>query len=367
MNRFTAFVRKEYFHIIRDVRTLFILLAMPPMMILLFGYAITNEIRNVNIAIFDQSKDESTQKLKDKILAGDYFKLVKEISSYDEIEKVFRSGKVKQVIVFEPEFGKNLRQSNLANLQLIADASDPNIANTVINYTSSIIYAYQKEINENVAIPFTINTDVRMRYNEQLKSAYLFVPGLITVILMLVSAMMTSISITREKELGTMEALLVSPMKPLQIILSKMMPYLVLAVVDAIVILVVGNTVFGVPIRGSLILLAFEGILFITVALALGLLISTITDSQQIALMISLMGLMLPTMLLSGFIFPIENMPNWLQTITYAIPARWFNVIIKDIMLKGASLDVVWKETLILMGFAVLLISLSIKKFKIRL
>lgn len=367
MNRFQAFVRKEYFHIVRDWRTLTILLAMPAALILLFGFAITNEIRNVKIAVLDQSKDEATHEIVNRLKAGNYFIIEEDINTYKEIQSSFHKGQVKLAIVFEPDFNENLRKTGNADIMLIADATDPNIASTVINYTSSIIKSYQFEVNENLELPFRINPEIRMRYNEDLRGSYLFVPGLITIILMLVSAMMTSISITREKELGTMEALLVSPMKPLQIIIAKMLPYLLLGVIDAIIILVLGYYVFEVPIKGSLILLLFEGILYIFTALSLGLLISTITSSQQIALMVSLMGLMLPTMMLSGFIFPISNMPYALQLITNIIPATWFNIIIKSILLKGSGIEILWKETLILAGFSVFFVSVSLKKFKIRL
>ncbi len=367
MKRFLYFVQKEYFHIVRDYRSLIILLAMPPIMILLFGYAITNEIRNVKVAVIDQSKDQTTEDLKNKIFAGNYFIFDSELASLSQIEKTFRKGKVKEVIIFEPDFEENLKRTGTANMQLIADATDPNVAASILNYTSMIIRTYQMEMNEDLQIPLSIKTEVRMRYNEELRGAFLFVPGLITIILMLVSAMMTSISITREKELGTMEALLVSPMKPIQIILAKIVPYLILGVIEAVIILVVGSTVFGVPIRGSWLLLFFEGILFILTALSLGLLISTITDSQQTALMISLMGLMLPTMLLSGFIYPLANMPVSIQIFANFVPATWFNIAIKNIMLKGVGLEIIWKETLILLGFTIFFVSISLKKFKTRL
>ncbi len=367
MKQFRAFVIKEFYHILRDYRTLLILLAMPPILILLFGYTITNEIQDAKIAILDYSKDATTSSIKSKLLAGNYFKLEYELNGLDEVEAIFRKGSIREAIVFESNFEENLAKTGIANIRIIADATDPNTASTLLSYTSSIIKSYLDEINENVEMPYSINTEIRMRYNEELRGAYLFVPGLITVILMLVSAMMTSISITREKELGTMESLLVSPMQPLQIIIAKMLPYLFLAIIDAVIILIVGNAVFGVPVRGSVLLLMVEGILFIITALSLGLLISTITSSQQVALMMSLMGLMLPTIILSGFIYPISNMPQIIQWLTHLIPAKWFNLIIKSIMLKGAGLDILWKETLILAGFAVFFISLSLKKFNIRL
>jgi ABC-2 type transport system permease protein len=200
-----------------------------------------------------------------------------------------------------------------------------------------------------------------------MKSVFTFVPGVMTIILMLVSAMMTSISITREKELGTMEILLVSPIKPFQVIIGKVFPYIFLSIINATVILLLGFFVFKMPIEGSLFLLTFESILFIISALSLGILISTVSNSQQTAMMISLFGLMLPVIILSGFIFPISSMPLPMQVISNIIPAKWFIIIIKAIMLKGATLNIIWKETAILIAMTIVFILLSIKKYKIRL
>lgn len=367
MKRFFAFVYKEILHIKRDPRTLLILIGMPAVQLLLFGYAITNEIRDARIAILDLSKDSETQKITNKMLSSGYFILYEYLNSYDDIEKAFKKGKIKIALVFENNFAENLTKQGTANIQLISDATDPNTGSSLQNYTQSIINNYLLEENKLAAIPLRVNVDVKMRYNEELKGTFLFVPGLITMLLMLISAMMTSISLTREKEIGAMELLLVSPMKPIQVIIAKVVPYLVLGFIDGIIILAFGNLVFGVVVRGSLLLLFIEGIIFITSALTLGILISSIANSQQVALIISLMGLMLPTMLLSDFIYPIANMPEWLQVITNIIPARWFNVIIKDIMLKGSSLEYIYKETLILIGFTVFFIIVSVKKYKVRL
>lgn len=195
----------------------------------------------------------------------------------------------------------------------------------------------------------------------------MFVPGIMTVILMLVSAMMTSISIAREKELGTMEILLVSPLKPLQVVLGKVAPYLLLSFINAFIILALGVVVFGMPIYGSILLLIFESILFVVTALSLGIMISTLVNTQQAAMMASLMGLMLPTIILSGFIFPIESMPGFLQVISNIVPAKWFIIIIKSILLKGAGIEFIWKETIILLGMTFFFIAVSIKKYPIRL
>lgn len=367
MKRFGAFVRKEFYHILRDKRTLLILFGMPVVMILLFGYAITNEIRDANIAILDLSKDENTTQLMDKITASSYFQLSKNLETQNEIEGAFLDGKTKVVIVFEPQFGEQLQKEGVARIQLIADASDPNTANTLVNYLQAIIGDYTLELNAIASIPYRVNLDSRLWYNPELLGVYYFVPGLIAILLMLVSAMMTSISIAREREMGTMEVLLASPMQPAQVILAKVVPYVLLSLLDAIIILMLGKFVFHVPILGSLPLLLMEVLLFILLALSLGILISTVAKTQQTALLLSLMALMLPTILLSGFIFPIENMPLPLRTVSNIIPARWFIIIMKSIMLKGSGLELLWQETLILCGFILFFIAVSIRKFKIRL
>ena len=367
MKRFIGFVKKEFYHIFRDKRSMFILFGMPIAQILLFGFAITNEINNVEIGILDKSKDHETQTLINKINASEYFTIENVVENENEIEAVFKKGEVKAFLVFEEGFAENLQALHLGKIQVITDATEPNTANTIVNYIQSITQHYQQELNSSSNPGVEINVQTRMFYNAELKSVFNFVPGVMTVILMLVSAMMTSISITREKEIGTMEILLVSPLKPVQVVVGKVFPYVFLSIINALVILILGVTVFGMPIEGSLILLAFETVLFIITALSLGIFISTIAKTQQAAMMISLMGLMLPVILLSEFIFPISSMPPLLQYISNLIPARWFIVILKGIMLKGVGITYLWKETLILIVMAVFLIALSIKKYKIRL
>lgn len=366
MKRFAGFFKKELIHILRDPRTLIILFGMPFVQILLFGYAITNEVKNARIAILDNSKDEVSFKLIDKILSSGYFTMSEYLQTSAEIDHAFKQGEVKLAVVIPERLSEKLKRNELVQIQLISDATDPNTGNTLINYTSAIIRDFEFSRSENLR-PVLINPEIKMRYNPGLKSVYLFIPGIISVILMLVSTMMTSISLTREKELGTMEVLLASPMKPAQVIISKVIPYLFLAFGNALLILALGYIVFDVPVKGSLTLLLFESLLFIAVALSLGILISTKTDSQQVALMISLFALMLPTIILSGFIFPVENMPVILQIISNIIPAKWFIVIVKGIMLKGIGIAELWKETLILVGFIFVLIIASVKNYKVRL
>lgn len=367
MKRFLGFIKKEFYHIFRDRRSLFILFGMPIAQILLFGFAITNEINNVDIAILDHSKDAITHEIINKIEASKYFSIKKMIIREAEIASVFEKGKVKAVLNFEKDFGQKLIKDHKATVQIITDATDPNTANTISNYVNAILQQYQKELNNDITITYQIVPETRMVYNPELKSVYMFVPGVMTIILMLVSAMMTSISITREKEMGTMEILLVSPLKPIQVIIGKVFPYIFLSIINAIVIVMLSIFIFNMPVHGSLYLLALETVLFILSALALGILISTISATQQTAMMISLMGLMLPVILLSGFIFPISSMPMPLQVISNIIPAKWFIIIIKGIMLKGVGLQYIWKETLILLGMTVFFIALSVKKYKIRL
>lgn len=366
MKRFKGFVKKEFYHIFRDKRSLFILFGMPIAQILLFGFAITNEINHVNIAVLDYAKDTESEKIITKIKASKYFTIENQIDNEASIESEFKKGKIKAVLLFEPEFSKKLTTQKTAKIQIITDATEPNIANTIVNYIQAIIQNYQASKKNNPSNQ-KIETQIRMVYNPELKSVFNFVPGVMTVILMLVSAMMTSISITREKELGTMEILLVSPLKPIQVIIGKVFPYVFLSIINAVVIVSLGYFVFGMPINGSLFLVTFESILFVITALSLGILISTLTDSQQTAMMISLMGLMLPVIILSGFIFPIASMPLPMQVMSNIIPAKWFIIIIKSVMLKGVGLQFIIKETLILVVMTAVYLGLSIRNYKIRL
>lgn len=367
MKQLRSFIKKEFYHIFRDARTMMILFGIPITQLLIFGTVIKNEISNVPIAIYDQSKDEITSQIKAKILSSGYFLLHENLGSTADIDKILKKGHVRQVIIFDNDFGEKLQREGAAGVQLIADASDPNLARLVTSYTSGIINDYIKKMNPELQMPMQLTPEVRMYFNEEMKSAYQFVPGTMALILMLVSALMTSVSITREKETGTMEILLASPLQPVQIIVGKVLPYLLLSITNAFIILLLGRLVFGVPIAGSFILLMLETILFIMMALCLGILISTIAKNQMVAMFISLIALMLPTIILSGFIFPIENMPTVLQWISHIMPARYFITIIRGIMLKGIDIFYIWKETLVLVVMTGIFIAVSMKKFKVRL
>ncbi|PIF02334.1 MAG: multidrug ABC transporter permease [Draconibacterium sp.] len=367
MKQLKSFIKKEFFHIFRDLRTVLILFIIPIIQLLIFGTVIKSEIKDVHIAIYDQSKDITTQQITSKLLSSGYFILEQNLENIDDIEAIFKKGKVKEIVVFENNFGNKLVSEGEANIQLLTDASDPNTARLIVTYTSSIINDYVKGMYPNIQLPMQIQPEVRMFFNEEMKSAYMFVPGVMALILMLISAMMTSVSITREKEMGTMEILLVSPLRPSQIIIGKVLPYLLLSIANAFIIVFAGYFIFGVPITGSFLLLMFETILFIMMALCLGILISTIAKTQMTAMFISLIGLMLPTIILSGFIYPIKNMPVVLQWLSHIMPARYFITILRAVMLKGVGIIYIWKETIILTVMTLFFIALSVKKFKVRL
>jgi ABC-2 type transport system permease protein len=367
MKKFRGFVTKEFYHIFRDKRSMLVLFGMPLALMLLFGFAITNEIKDVKIAILDNSKDEISREITNRLISSGYFKIYQNLQSHFEITNAFKKGIVKEVLVFEPNFEKKLIKERKASIQIISDASDANFANLITNYTGAIIQKYTLELNQKQSLPYQISTEVRMIYNPELKGVFMFVPGIMAMILMLISALMTSISIVREKELGTMEILLVSPLKPIQILIGKVIPYVVLSFINAGVIVLLGYFVFELPVQGSMLLLMCECLLFIIMALSLGILISTVTESQQIAMLLSMMALMLPTMLLSGFIFPIENMPIVLQWICAIMPPKYFIIILKNIMLKGVGFAYIWQETLILAGMTMFILVVAAKKFKVRL
>lgn len=367
MKQFVSFIKKEFIHIFRDIRTVLILLGMPIVQIILFGFALTTEVKDARIAVYDLSKDVSTRQIIQKIQANEYFTLVKYLDSPDQIEQVMKEGKAGMVLVFDSDFHANLLSTGEAAIQIIADATDPNQATTMTNYATSILNQYQQEMASQQNASIRIVTQTRMLYNPQMEGAYNFVPGVMGMILMLICAMMTSIAIVREKEKGSIEILLTSPVKPIFIIISKAVPYFTLSVVNLIVILLLSVFVLKVPIAGSLFLIFLTSFLFILVALLLGLLISNLAETQVAAMLISGMGLMMPTMLLSGMMFPIESMPMVLQYLSSVMPARWYIEIIKKLMIQGVDGVYILKEFIILVVMILCLLAASLKTFKVRL
>ncbi len=365
MKQLLSFIHKEFLHIFRDFRTLIILFGIPAAQIMIFGYVVTTDIRDAKIAIIDPSHDEITRSLIDKIDASEFFEVTEELPSAAEMDDLFKHGKIKEVVIFEPDFGKKLTREGEATVSLITDASEPNTGRLVASYTQAIINSFNQDFAKQTGM--IIQPEVRMVYNPRLEGEYMFVPGLMTLILILICALMTSVTIVREKEFGTMEVLLVSPLRPIQIVIGKVTPYLALAFVDVIIILIMANVIFGLPVKGSLVLLLAESLLYIALALSMGIFISTVSTTMQQAIFISYLGLMLPSIILSGFIFPIENMPKFYHILSLILPPRWFIQIIKTIMLKGIGFRYVWKETLILAGMTTFFLGLSAKKFRLRL
>ena len=367
MKQFFTFIRKEFYHVFRDPKTLLLLFGMPIAQIILFGFALTNEIKNSQIVVCDYANDAASHRLIERLAASKSFDIEKSLLSHDQIEAEFKKGKIKLAIVFPTDFNIDLMHLNNAQIQVIADASDPNTASTLTSYATNIIMEYQRELSAGAQGPLQINTDVRMIYNPELKGATNFVPGVMALVLLLVCVLMTSVSIVKEKETGTMEVLLVSPFSPILVVLSKAVPYFFLSLLNLTIILILSVTLLDMPVNGSIALLYFESSLLILAALSLGLLISNITDSQQSAMLISLMGMLLPTMMFTGFMFPLENMPMPLQYIANIVPSKWYYIIVKSIMIKGLGISSIWKETGILAGMTLFLLAVSIKKFKIRL
>ena len=367
MKQFNTFVKKEFAHVMRDRKTLLILFGMPIVQILIFGFALSNEVKKSKIIIMDNARDVASQQIIGKIEASNYFDIERFASNTNQIEAAFKKGRIKMAVIFPANFNQSLLHQHNAQIQIINDASDPNTANTLSNYVSSVIQNYQTEQNETLQVPYRIVTETRMLYNPQLKGAPNFVPGVMALVLMLICVMMTAISIVKEKETGTMEILLVSPFKPILVILSKAVPYLILSLINVATILLLSVFVLQLPVNGSVLLLFAESTLFIITCLSLGIFISVKTNSQQIAMLISLMGMLLPTIMFSGFMFPIENMPVPLQVFSNVIPAKWYYIIVKAIMIKGLGIASIWKETLILLGITIFLLVVSLKSFKIRL
>ncbi|MEO6963065.1 MAG: ABC transporter permease [Puia sp.] len=367
MKQLLVFVKKEFYQVFRDRRTLLIMFGLPVAQILLFGFALTSEVKNARIAISDNAVDVNSLQIIQKIRASSNFLVDSDPINPNQINTVLKKGDVKCVVIFPPGFGNDLIHLGNARVQIITDGSDPNTARTLLNYLTAIIADYQKEISTPEVLPYSIITETRMLYNEEGNGSLNFIPGVLALVLMIVCTALTSVAVVRERELGTMEVLLVSPFKPVMVLIAKAIPYLILSLVNFLLILLLCVWVLHVPILGSIVLLFLETILFILACLSFGLLISTITHSQQSALLLSIMGMMIPTLVFTGFLFPLENMPLIFRLISNLIPARWYYLIVKSIMLKGLGFEYVWKETLVLTGMTLVLLIISMKNFKTRL
>jgi len=359
-------LRKEVYHILRDRRTLVVIVALPVLQVIIFGYAIRTDVDHVRLAIVDPAPDPVTLAIRARFGAAGVFETVAVVPRIDQLEDLFRRGTAQGAVVFEAGFAERLARGLPAGLLIIADATEPNTGSIVTAYATAVVQGYEQEtMPRNAAV--RIVPSVRMRFNPTRESSNLFVPGLMAFVLTIISSLMTAISLTREKETGTMEALLVSPLRPWQIILGKVAPYLLVGFASVVGVILEARLVFHVPLRGSLPLLLVEGLLFILVSLSLGILISARTSSQRVAMLGALVGTMLPTMLLSGFIFPLESMPWPLRAISAVVPARWFVLVARSIMLKGVGLSYLWRPTLILLAMAIVLLAASTRAFHERL
>ena len=366
MKALLGLLRKEVYHILRDRRTLVVIVALPVLQVIIFGYAIRTDVDHVRLAIVDPAPDPVTLAIRARFGAAGVFETVAVVPRIDQLEDLFRRGTAQGAVVFEAGFAERLARGLPAGLLIIADATEPNTGSIVTAYATAVVQGYEQEtMARNAAV--RIVPSVRMRFNPTRESKNLFVPGLMAFVLTIISSLMTAISLTREKETGTMEALLVSPLRPWEIIVGKVTPYLAIGFISVIAVLVEALLLFRVPLRGSVLLLLFEGALYILVSLSLGILISARTSSQRVAMMFALLGTMLPNILLSGFIFPLESMPAALQVISYVVPGRWFVTIARGIMLKGIGLTYVWRETLVLGAMATVLLVASMRSFNERL
>lgn len=369
MKEIFAFIQKEFRHIFRDRRTTLIVLVMPIVQIILFGFAISTEVHNAVVDVVGDPGDPVVRNIIDRIDNNKYLSIGEFHNSPAEAEVRIRKGKANAFLCFESDFDKKFSSQGKAVIQIVSDGSDPNSAQIVMNYIKGVLQSSQVEFSERMfgVEATSMRPNVQLMYNPAMNSSYNFVPGVMGLILTLICSMMTAVSIVEEKEMGTMELVLVSPVKPFWIILSKLIPYLFLSLINFVSVLLLAHYVMEVPVRGSLTLLSFSALIFVGSSLGLGLLVSVISKTQQTAMLLCGMGLTMPTMLLSGIIFPCESMPVALQALSDVIPAKWFIIIVKKIMIQGVGLQEIAKELTILSGMAVFLLWVSVKNFKTRL
>lgn len=367
MKTFFSFIKKEFRHIFRDRRTILIVLVMPVVQIILFGFAVSTEVHNARVDIVGDGNDPTVRQIVERIDRNPYLHVESVYESVAEVPERFRQGRADVAVCFERNFDERLHHYGQASVRLLGDGSDPNTAQMIVNYVNGVLSDVQSELGTQGDSPQAAFPHVQYMYNPAVRSSYNFVPGVMGLILMLVCSMMTAISIVREKESGTMELLLVSPIRPIGVIISKAIPYLVLSLVNLVTILLLARFVLGVPLRGSLLLLSVVSVLFILASLGIGLLISVISSTQKTALLISGMGLTMPTMIFSGIIFPCESMPVVLQYVSDIIPAKWYIIMVKKVMIEGVGFGYIYQEFTILLLMTLFLLAVSVRLFKRRL
>lgn len=358
MKPFAAFIIKESRHILRDVRTMLILFAMPVMLMLIFGFAISTDVKDVRAVVVCSSQDHQTARLVQALGQSEYFDLVQTVPTPQAAERLMRDQRADLAIVFPQRFASHGR-----GIQLLADGADPNMAQQYAAYASAI-FASHLSGGAPAGVP---DVSVRLLYNPQMKSSYNFVPGIMGMLLMLICAMMTSVSIVREKEMGTMEVLLASPVRPLMVMVAKAVPYLALALCVLASILLIARFVLGVPVAGSLPAIVLLSLLYILLALSLGLLISTVASRQLVALVASAVMLLMPSVLLSGMIYPIESMPRVLQWVSAVVPPRYYIAAMRKLMIMGVGAENVLREAAVLLAMTLFFLTVALLKFKQRL
>ena len=373
LRRIGAIIYKEYLHISRDIIALGMLIFFPVFALFLFGVAINLDITHIPLAVFDENRSVDSRALAEKFIQSGYFDLKDRLTSENEIDAFVDRRRVKVVLRFPHYFSRDIHRGKDTPVQLIIDGADNNTANIIMGYSNAIIPKFSRDTlesllrNEGRSLPAQLPS-VELRpniwYNPELKSALFVVPGLIGLLLMSITVIRTSITIVREKERGTMESLLVTPLKPIELMIGKITPYIIISFIIFALIILLARFIFQVPVRGNLLTLFCSSGLFIAATLGIGLFISNSADTAQTAWLMGFLTSILPAIILSGFIFPIESMPYPIQLITYLLPIRYFIVMIRGILLKGVGITVVYPEALILLLFALVIIAASVLRFK---
>ncbi|MDR0606698.1 MAG: ABC transporter permease [Bacteroidales bacterium] len=364
---FTAILQKEFRHILRDPMTLLSVLLMPIVLVLIFGYTIKNEIENAHIAVLDYSQSHHSRQLINSLTASGYFSIQQQLRSEKEVERFFQKTTGSMVIIIPEHFDRTIMKNNYGTIQVIMDASDLNVSTTLVSYVNQVVAQYQHSLAPTATNTQAVEIRVTMQYNPKLESAYMFIPGNIALIMILITSLMTSITLSKERETGSWRLLAITPTNQIIIVLGKIIPYMLLSLLCTAMVIVLGIIIFKMPMYGNIALLLLLCFLFMFNACALGVLTSVFASTQQVAMLTCMLGLFLPTLLLSGFIFPIENMPVILQILSHVLPAKWFILALRDIMIKGAGLELLWLPVTILTSLTIVLMAVSVKRLSMRI
>lgn len=362
MKEFLQIIKKEFIHIFRDRLTLFLVLAIPILLVLLFGFTISTDIHHADISVLDLAEDSQSKALIEKITASGYFEVVSYPMSESEIDEDFKNKNVKLAIIIPSHFEEQLTNEKFVTLQIINDVSDLNVASILNNYIKAILHDFTLSYNKINEADVPIDLSIHMMYNPEANCVYMFVPGIITMIMIIITALMASISLSREMETGTMRMLLIAPVKKVHVVIGKVIPYMILSFISTIIIIIISLVVFHMPMNGSIGLLLLLCVVFMLTAASFGMTISALVNTQLDAMMITMMGLFLPTAFLSGFLFPIDNMPYIFQLMANIFPGKWFIIALKDVMIKGSGIGDIWSYLLILFGMAMVLIVVSLRR-----